>query len=167
MARVFEKSEGMTVTWDAPTDHFQQVFVSVIVHVREGHAVPFVQFARAGGGGDVHELLSPFVMQEHIGQQRSKRQFPGPKADVGISVVIHVAEIRTHRHEDFVQLRFFGHVAEGTVAEVAVELHGGGIVGQPEVGTHAFVNGHGIATRQKVRLAVVIVVEKPGGEAMA
>src|ERR1051326_7926405 len=48
VSRIFEEPERMGVAGNPATDHFQEVFVSIIIDVGEPHAVAFVQLARAG-----------------------------------------------------------------------------------------------------------------------
>ena len=167
MSRVFEKPESMPIARNRPAHHFQQILVAVVVDIRKRHAVPFVQLAGAGGSRDIHERFSRFVMQQHIGQQSGIGRFSGAEINIGIAVVIHIAEIRTHWHEDFVQPGFLRHIAKGAVTQIVIQLHGGGVVGQSQIRARAFLDRHRVAGRQKIRPAVVVVVEKPGGKAMA
>ena len=111
------------------------------------------------------KLLS-FVVQEHIGQENEKSILRSRNRCL-ISVVIHIAEIAPIGMKTLFGRLLRSHRESRAVAEVAVELHGGRVVGQPEVGAYTFLDRHRVAARQKVRPAVVIIIEKPGGESMA
>ena len=73
--------------------------------VGESDAVAFVQFSRARGGGDVHKYLAPLLCSSTSEAGRAYDGFRSPDRCRG-TVVVHIPEIRAHRHKDFVEARF-------------------------------------------------------------
>src|SRR5579884_2829073 len=165
IARVLEETHDMGVAGSGSADDEDDVFVTTIIHVGKCDAVAFVPVAGAGGCGDIHEAFAAVVAKQDATNQRSVGGIAVTEKDVKEAVVIDVAEICTHRHEDFVQADLGGDITEGAVAHVLEQLERGCIVVQAEVGTGHFVNGGKIAGDKQIRPSVIVIIEEPGGKA--
>ncbi len=110
----------MAVPGHCAADRSDDVLIAVVIDVRKGDTVSFVQLARAGRSRDVHKGFSLLVPQQHIGEQRGIRRISRAEIDIRITVVVHVAEVGPHGHEDLVQPGLFGHVLESPVSQVPV-----------------------------------------------
>ena len=69
----------------------------------------------------VIELLSFMVTKHSMGDDICQRCGPSAEIKVEPAIVIQVAEIRTHRQQQFVEVHFFGNVSKRPVAVISVE----------------------------------------------
>ena len=137
-----------------------------IVEIGKGDTVSFVQLPGAGGCGDIHEIFSVVIAKQHVGNQRPIRGVSGAEVNIQKAVVVHVAEVRAHGHEDLVQPDLCGHVLERAVPHVLVELQSPGVVRKAEIGTHGLIDREEVAGDEQIGPAIVVVIEEPGGETL-
>ena len=55
MPRILEQTEGMSIARRRAADLEGDVFVAVVIEIRERHAVTLVHLACSGGNGHIHE----------------------------------------------------------------------------------------------------------------
>src|SRR5580704_4624105 len=166
VAGIFEETKGVAVADHGPADFREQIFVSVIVNVGKGDAVSFMELAGARGRRHVREELTFFVVQQDVGQHGSIAGIAGAEINIEITVVVDVAEVRAHGHEDAIETDFRGDIAKRAVAKIFVELERLRVRGEAEIGTHGFVDRNVVAGHKQVGPTVIVVIEKPGGEAL-
>ena len=110
----------MAVSGLRTADRSDDVFIAIVIDVRKGYAVSFVQLARAGRSCNVNKGFSFLVEQQDVGEQRGIRGTSRAEIHIRITVVVHIAEVRPHRHEDLIEPGLFGHVPESTVPKVPI-----------------------------------------------
>src|SRR5262249_19640235 len=157
MSRILEQSKRVRVTRRRSPQLLDDVLVAIIVDVGEGNAVAFVQLTGAGRGGDVDEGSSAVVPQQYIRKQRTVRRAARSEVHVEKAVVVDVAEVGGHRHEDLVEANLRRDVLECSVPEVSVQLERGRIVGESQIRADGLFDGDEVARREDVLVAVVVV----------
>jgi hypothetical protein len=79
-----------------------------------------MQFTGARGSRDIDERRSLLIVEHDIREKRAIRWIAGSHVDVRISIVVQIAEVTAHGHENFIQPGLPGHVAERSVTQVLV-----------------------------------------------
>src|SRR5580658_1792941 len=125
-----------------------------------------MEFARAGGCGDVGEELAILIVQHNVRQHGSIAGIAGAEINVEESVVIDVAEVGAHGHEDAIESDISGDVAKLSVAKILVELERLGIGGKAEVAADRFIDRNVVAGHKQVGPAIVVIIEEPRGETL-
>src|ERR1700677_2660296 len=96
----------------------------------------------------------------------SKGRLTHTKIDVEEAIVIDVAEVRTHWHEDLIQPYLGGDVRKCAIVKVTIKLESFGGDGKLQITPHHLVDGEAvIAGHKEVWPSVVIKVEEPDREA--
>src|SRR6266567_1753536 len=165
VAGIFKKAKRMRVSRGGASDFSEEVFVSVIINVGESHTMAFVKLASARGGSDIHKILAIVIAQQNIRHQRSISRKAGSEIDIQESIVIHVAKIGAHGRIDAVESNLFGDVLKLPISQIAIKLQGFCIMRKAEISADGLLHRHVIAGDEQIGPAVVVVVEKPGGEA--
>src|SRR5580658_256016 len=120
IAGIFKKAKGMTVAGHGAADGSENVQVAVVVQVGHGHAMPFMQLAGARRSRDIDEGPSFLVPQQDVGDQRAVRGAPRSQIDVRISIVVQIAKVAAHGHENLVQSGLLGYIAERAVSQILI-----------------------------------------------
>src|SRR5260221_482015 len=89
----------------------------------------------------------------------------GAQVEVQKTVVVDIAEVRTHGIKNAIQPSFDGGISKSAIALIVVELEGFHVVGNAKLAFQILLRRHVIAGHEQIRKAVIIVVEKPGCEA--
>src|SRR6266536_5520130 len=80
------------------------------------------------------------------------------------AVIIYVAEVRSHRHVNLLKANVRSNVLKCPIPLIVIQLRGQCIVRQIGNCADAFIHRNKVTVDQKVRPAVVVVVEKPAWE---
>ena len=166
VAGIFEQTKSVAIAGHRAADFREEIFVSVVVHVGEGDAVSFMEFARARGRGDVGKKLALLIVQQDVGQHGRVAGIAGAEINVEVSVVVDVAEVCAHGHEDAIETDFGGDIAKLAVAKILVELERLGIGRKAEIAADRFIDRNVVAGHKQIGPAVIVIVEKPCGETL-
>src|SRR5882672_3176549 len=104
-------------------------------------------------------------MKENIWENVAVGWSSGSQVEVQETVIVDVAEVRTHGIENAIQASFDGRISKCTVSFIVVELEGFHVVGKTKLALQVLLRRHVIAGHKQIRKAVIIVVEEPGREA--
>src|SRR5690349_23497 len=104
-------------------------------------------------------------MRKHIRRQRTIRGTAGAQINIQESVIVDVAEVGSHGHEDLVKPDFGGDVAKTAVSQVPVKLQGCGVMGKSKICSRRLLGGKEITGDEQVGPPVVVVIKEPGGKA--
>src|SRR5262245_6077815 len=86
-------------------DHREHVLVPVIVDVAERDRVALLQVPEAPGGRDVLKVATARVAEHLVRHDICDRRGTGAEKEVEPAVVVEVAEVRTHREQQPVEVR--------------------------------------------------------------
>ena len=144
-AGISEQAKCVTVSGNRPANFLKKVFMAVVAHVRKCHPITLVELACSRRCSDVGEKLSILVVQQNIGNQRSVSGIPGPEINVEKAVVLNVAKVRAHGHENAIQMRFLGDVAERAISHVSVEFQRLGISRKSQIASQCLFGRYVVA----------------------
>src|SRR5215831_13288775 len=114
----------MTVARNRSPNLGYDVFIAIVVQVRESDPMTFVQFARTAGCGYVSEVLAVLVVKQNIGKYIAVWRGPGTQVEIEEAVIVDIPEIGSHRVVDMVESNLFSNVAKRSIVFIVVELHG-------------------------------------------
>ena len=81
----------------------EDVAISVVVQIREGHPVPLLPEAERGGGGHFLEAAAAVAAEDPVGEQRLEEGVARPDEEVQPAVVVQVSEVGAHGEENPVE----------------------------------------------------------------
>ena len=86
-----------------PTQLLEYILIAVVLYIRIGDAVPFLQIAEATRGGHILKVTAMVVAKHALGQQRFMGCLTQPQVHVQPTVVVQVAKVRRHNCNRTVQ----------------------------------------------------------------
>ena len=58
------------------------------------------------------------VVEQHVRDRRRIRRVAAAQIEIRKTIVIHIAEVQTHRHEDAFEARFGRHIAKLAIPQI-------------------------------------------------
>src|SRR5439155_24598640 len=106
-------------------------------------------------------MLPILIPEQHVWNQGAIRRTAGSQIKVEKPVIIDVAKISPHGHEDPSQAYLFGDIMEGTLPRVSVEFEGLSLDWNLQI-TACHVNQRVRVTGDKqIQPAVIVIIKKP------
>ena len=160
---ILEQRVGELVAGIEAAELLEEVLVAVVVEVAPGHAVPFGQDAEAAGERDLDEALAADVLVHLIRHEAREVGLAGAEVEVEPAVVVEVAVVGAHGHRrtrDPELPRDFDEAPAVVAPEHRVA------VGElrAEVRRRHLRRLLAVVRVEEIEIAVVVVVEEPGGE---
>jgi len=139
VARIFEDAQCVTIARRCAANLENDVFVAVIIQVRERNCMSPMPFSGAGRSRDIHEQLPALVVKQHARLFRDIGGGPSTKKDVGESIIIYVAKVGAHRHLNLVETNFLSNVTKSAVTQILIEFQCCRVMREAQISAGGFI----------------------------
>ena len=103
---VFQQHGAESVIRVRTADDFKDILIAVVVEVRKGDGVAFLQMTEAAGSSDILELLSVGIAKSEVGHDGREIRIAGAREKIEPAIVVQIAEIERHREDESIQSNF-------------------------------------------------------------
>src|SRR5688572_3556645 len=167
VAGVFEQAQRVRVARRGAADLEHDLLVAILIEVGKRDAVPLVQLAGPRRRRHVDKRPAALVAQQQTRHQRGVRRVSSSEIDIEKPVIVDVAEVGAHHHQDLVQPGLAGDVLKTAVAKIAIQLQRVSVSRQAQVGARHLVDRGDERSNEHILVSVVVVVEEPGRESLS
>ena len=97
-------------------DLSEYVFVAIEIDIGERDAVSFMHLSGPRRFRHIDKAIALLVEKQNVGQFGPVRRITRSQIDIRITIVIDIAKIDAHGHEEQIEFRLFRNITERSVA---------------------------------------------------